>query len=526
MSINATNTANTYFDFINKNPNTQTSYSNRSANNSSSNTLSIFYINDVHAQLSNLSRLKTAGDSFTKVFENNLKNDTFKISAGDVNIGNDSKKNLFMVNFLNLLGIDYSAFGNHEFDNDTSNLSKAIDKANYKYLGTNIEISNKDPLDKNIRNGKIAKSWIEEQNNQKYGFIGLSPLDLKARLHPEVNTDKFNVKNFENTVKDVQNEVNNLKKQGINRIILTSHLGYDTDVKLSQQVSGIDIIIGGHSHHLIKGITPKINYLTSPEGEPVIITQAGRDGEHYGILNTIFDDKGRIIKAQNTVHKTENAEKDNFVEFLKEKLIGKARPIGILTNITYPNNIVKEENPIACFIADSMRYKTGSQIAFINSGGIRGTLKPGIITTRNIQEIIPFYNKLAKVELSEKDIIDTLNHAATSSAKPPFKPGVMQVSGLKYTITPQKTVKNVFIENSDGSLTKLDNISPSTSKKFTVVYDNFLLNAPEGLINLKKKPIEVYDFDKTATAIEYIEKFNNNPFEIRKQNRIIVETEL
>lgn len=522
MSINATNIANTYFEFINKSSNTQT-FINQPANNSPPNALSIFYINDVHAQLSNVSRLKTASDSFTKVFENDLKNDTFKISAGDVNIGNDTKKNQFMINFLNLLGIDYSAFGNHEFDNDTSNLSKAINQANYKYLGTNIEISNKDPLAKNIRDGKIVKSWIEEQNNQKYGFVGLSPIDLKARLHPEVKTDEFKIKDFENTVKEVQNEVNNLRKQGINRIILTSHLGYDTDVKLAKQVSGIDIIIGGHSHNLIQGITPKVNYLTSPEGEPVIITQAGRDGNHYGIINAIFDDKGRIIKAQNTVHKADNVEKDNFVEFLKEKLIGKARPIGVLSNITYPNNIVKEENPIACFIADSMRHKTGAQIAFVNSGGIRGTLKPGIVTTRNLQDIIPFYNKLAKVELSEKDIIDTLNYAAMSSAKPPFKPGVMQVSGLKYTITPQKTVKDVFLENPDGSLTKLDNISPSPSKKFTVVYDNFLLNAPEGLVNLKKKPIEVYDFDKTFTAIEYIEKFNNKPFEIKNQKRIIVE---
>jgi 5'-nucleotidase len=522
LSISATNIANTYFEFINTSPNTHT-IPNQPANNSPSNALSIFYINDIHAQLSNLSRLKTAGDTFTKVFENDLKNDTFKISAGDMNIGNDVKKNQFMVNFLNVLGIDYAAFGNHEFDNDTTNLSKAIDKANYKYIGTNVEISNKDPLAKNIQDGKIAKSWIEEQNNHKYGFIGLSPIDLKARLHPEVNTDEFDIKDYNNTVKEVQNEVNNLKKQGINRIILTSHLGYDTDVKLAQQVSGIDIIIGGHSHHLIQGLTPKINYLTSPEGEPVIITQAGRDGNFYGILNAIFDDKGRITKAQNTVHKTENIKKDNFVEFLKEKLLGKARPIGILSDITYPNNIVKEENPVACFIADSMRYKTGAQIAFVNSGGIRGTLKPGIITTRNIQDIIPFYNKLAKVELSEKDIIDTLNHAAMSSSKPPFKPGVMQVSGLKYIITPQKTVKDVFIENADGSLTKLDNITPSTSKKFTVVYDNFLLNAPEGLVNLKKKPIRIYDFDKTFTAIEYIEKFNNKPVEIKNQKRIIIE---
>jgi len=519
MSINAPDSTNLYFDFISKSakppeitePPVQ---KKRSA-------LAVFYINDIHAQLSKASRLKTASDSFTRVYENNPQTtDTFKLSAGDSNIGNDYKKNKFVVQLLNMIGIRYSAVGNHEFDDDTANLSNCMDDANYKYVCSNIDVSKDNPLTDNIKKQELVKSWVEVQNNNKYGFVGVTPVDLKSRISPENDSNKIDVENLDETVKSVQQEVNNLKKQGVNRIILVSHFGIDNDIKLAERTSGIDIVIGGHSHDVLDGL----NTVKGLDGEPVIITQAGKDGNYFGILNVIYDDKDNIVSADNVVHNTDDFEKDRFVEYLEENLIGAARPIGVLTNITYPKNISREENPMASFMADSMRYKLHTQIAFVNSGNLRGTLEPGTITTRSIQDLIPFNNRLCVVELSEKDIIDTLNYAAQSTEKEPFKPGVMQVSGLKYTITPQKTVKDVFVENSDGSYTQLNDKSPDNSRKFTVAYDSFMQSGAEGLSMLKKTPIKTYDFDKTETTIEYIEeKFKNKPFEIKSRDRIKIE---
>jgi len=523
MSLNAPNIANIYFDFINKGQNIQSISGSTEGQKKPKNEVSIFYFNDVHCQISKLAQLGSAADSFTRVFDNELKTDCFKISAGDSNIGSDIRKNKFIVQFLNLIGLDFSAIGNHELDDKSSNFSKIIKNANYKYVSSNIDISKGSSLLDSVKNEKIVRSWIANKNGHDYGFIGVSPVELKERINPIYSSNDFDIKNPENTLKAVQKEVDELKGKGINRIILVSHLGYHRDVLLAKHVSGIDIIIGGHTHDLIKGITPDINQIKSLSGEPVLITQAGRDGNYFGILNAVFDDKGRITSANNIVRKTSDYKKNDFIEYMKESLLGKPDPIGVLSKIDYPENLLTEENPVANLTADSIRYRANTQIALVNSTSIRNKLEPGIITTRNIQDLTPITNKICKVELSEKDLVDALNAAAKSTATLLCKPGLLQVSGLKYTVTPQKTVKDVFIKNSDGSYTRLDHISPNPNKKFTAAYNDFLINGPEGLVSLKKTPIEIYDQDISAVTIEYIKKFSNKPFELKKEKRITVE---
>ena len=524
MSLNAPNIANMYFDFISRSQGMQNLAVLPESQKIPKNEVSIFYFNDLHAQMPKLSQLKTASDSFTKIYDNQLHTDTFKISGGDANIGSDTRKNKFLVQFLNLIGLDFSAIGNHELDDKSSNFSENIKDANYRYISSNIEIDKNSPLENSVKNKKIVDSWITNKNNHIYGFIGVSPVELKERINPLYGANDVNVKNPVNTLKEVQKEVNEFKSKGINRIILVSHLGYQGDVLLAKNISGIDIIIGGHTHDLINGVIPEINQIESPSGEPVIITQAGKDGNYFGILNAVFDEKDRVISANNIVHKTNNYKKDDFVEFAKESILGKPESIGTLSQIDCPQNVLTEENPLAGFIADSMKNKANTQIALINSTSLRSKLEPGVITTRNIQDLTPITNKICKVELSEKDIIDALNAAAKSTSTPMCKPGLLQVSGLKYTVTSQKNVKDVFIENSDGTYSKLDHISPSPDKKFTAAYNDFLINGPEGLISLKKSPLEIFNWDSSASTIEYIKKFNNSPFEIKNEKRIIVET--
>ena len=69
----------------------------------------------------------------------------------------------------------------------------------------------------------------------------------------------------------MQKEIDSLKEKGVNKIIVLSHAGYNADVELAQSVEGIDVIIGGHTHNLIKGIKEnkvKDNYDGSFEWSP------------------------------------------------------------------------------------------------------------------------------------------------------------------------------------------------------------------------------------------------------------------
>lgn len=511
--------------FLNPAASPQNTYQSKPQNNKNKEVrTSIFYMNDLHGKLTNIRHMKTAADSFTRTHTGRTDVDSFKLGGGDFNIGKPEAKNKFVINFLNSIGLDLTAIGNHEFDIGQQGFAKEIDGAKYKYVSSNINIDPKCDLTQDFKDKKIVKSWVMEKNGNKYGFVGGTPIDLKLRLAKTSDVSGIAVDPTDKTIKDIQTEVNNLKKQGIDKIILLSHLGKDKEQIVAQSVSGIDVIVGGHTHDLIKGITPGDNWFKSPSGEPVLITQAGKDGAHFGVLDLVFDDQGRIKAASNNVFDTADYPKDPFIRVVEDGYLGKTKQIGQLVKDCKPTKTSLTENPLASYMADATKDKAGAQIAFVNSENIRGGLDAGVVTERDVQELEPFKNKVYKLEITEKTVIDTLNDAAKSVLTPECKPGVLQVGGLKYTITPQHTVKDVYMVNSDGTQVKLDDKKPSTSKTFTVVYDEFLLKGDE--FPTLKNPVKIlnkYEWNKADAMSERISKEAGKPLDIKSDGRIKIE---
>jgi 5'-nucleotidase len=86
------------------------------------------------------------------------------------------------------------------------------------------------------------------------------------------------VEEYEKTKEALQAEVKKLQDQNINKIIFLSHTGYANDRKFAKEVSGIDVIIGGHSHDLVLDAKAGKNVLKAPDGNPVVITQSCQNG--------------------------------------------------------------------------------------------------------------------------------------------------------------------------------------------------------------------------------------------------------
>jgi len=93
-----------------------------------------------------------------------------------------------------------------------------------------------------------------------------------------------------NQAREIKKDIARLKAKGIEYIILLSHSGYETDRKLAAGISGIDLIIGGHSQTLLKKPVRV--------GDTVIV-QAGSNGARIGILRAVFN-KGRIVSYRNS----------------------------------------------------------------------------------------------------------------------------------------------------------------------------------------------------------------------------------
>jgi 5'-nucleotidase / UDP-sugar diphosphatase len=484
----------------------------------------IFYFNDLHGHVNGAERIATAADMFTS--STNPQIAQFKLSAGDIFIGHNEKKGDLLVEFLNLINVDAAVFGNHEFDLAGA-LSEHIKKFRAKFVSTNLNVSQSNKLYDNVKSGEIVKSQVIEKNGEKYGILGFLPFDFMKRINAGAQKacEGISIDDFAKIKEDAQKEIEKFQKQGINKIIAISHLGYDNDKNLAQSVSGIDIIIGGHSHNKIDGIASGFNYFNSPSGEPVLITQAEQNGKYYGVADVVFDSLGRIKNASNKLNETSQVPESLMVKYFENVYIGQPQVIG---NVEKGSRQILEseltESPSASLVADAVRKKSGAQIVFTNTGGIKGEIKSGPLIDRDIQESMPYYNSVEMYKFSEKDIIGALNGSIQACINPPHRIGSLQVSGMHYTIGKDKKVKDVFVENPDKTLTQLNSENPADDRYFTVAYNEYFQGGPEGveMLNAPDKVIKKFEWSDTDATIEYIKSLNR-PISLVPEGRIKIE---
>lgn len=489
--------------------------------NSKNSKTSIFYVNDIHGQVPKMERLHSAAQH-SEVLAQQEKADFLKVCSGDTFIGSDEKRNLAAASFLNVMEMDAETLGNHEFDITASICGKLLGHSRTNILGMNLNFPNTtSELAKKVKRSTI----VTGESGEKYGMIGIQPTDIAHRIKKKEALENITIDNDAQTIKELQEEVDKLEKQGINKIFLLSHAGNTLEKQIAKSVSGIDVILGGHSHDLIIGVKEGENLLYDPEGNPVIITQAGRDGSHFGVLNLEFNEKGQIVKVQNNVRDTNVYSPNVIMTKAMNNILGETPVIGKLSYVDpIPKNNLTDENPWADFVCDALINKLDAEISLINAANFRGSVDKGIVTERDITSIFPFNNTLYKVRLNEKDLVDAIKHCAKSMTTKNHKPGLLQVGGLSYTVNKQGKVLEISHKDKLGNINKIDVNNPNPNKFYTTVYDEFLVNGGDDMSMLKKSGTDIiqkYDFDKDIVTIDYI-KTLNQPFEVRSDNRIKV----
>lgn len=480
---------------------------------------SIFYINDLHGQTMKMEKIYNASKDFDR-FTPSQPTDKLKLCSGDTLLGGSKKPNAIAAKFLDIIGITATAVGNHECDMDSDTLNKLTSNRKYKMLGANVTIDKKNPL-----SSRIEKSYIEEKDGTKYGIIGTMPSDLFTRIANTEQYKDFKVDDYDQTIKDVQAEVDKLKEQGVDKIIVISHTGNANEKRLAQETEGIDVILGGHSHELIEGIKEGENLLYGKDGNPVVITQAGKDANNFGVLNLEFDEKGVIKKVQNNVTPIKNYRRNMVMTYFSEMILGKPAVVGtIKSSVPEPENRLGVENPHADFVADAMKDFTGADIAILGSANLRNTFDEGKINTRDISSIVPFKNGMITAPLSEKTLVDALKFGAHSLVSAGTKPGILQVSGLNYTMNKQGELTSAEFVDKEGNKKALDINNPSEDKTFNVAIDTYYANGRDGFDMLKciDNATQTFEEDKDKMVVAYITKLTNagQEIHIKADNRI------
>lgn len=477
--------------------------------------LQIFYFNDLHGNTDKISGVMQAG----RFFNNDTPEyDTFMFSGGDNVSGGDVKKNEVVMDIMqNEMGLDASAVGNHEVDATTDGLSEFAKGKKIHFIATNVKYDDDSPM-KNI----TKKSVIKVENGTKYGIIGAMPLDFASCTKKSAQED-IEVMDFEDTIEALQKEIDNLRSQGINRIILLSHTGYENDKKMAAALDGVDIIIGGHSHSVVENAQFQENVLTSKSNEPVVITQAGENGNYYGILDVDFDINGVITKISNQLTST-SSKKSPTVEYIKEQKLGTSPIVGTIKEVeAMPKNRRIKPHAWANLIVDSMKEELGADCAFLNAANIRKVPTQGKLTQRDISESVPMKNRLVKTKVTQKQVVDAISQAAKESlGGETGEPGLLFASGFTYKVDEKGNLLELNFVDKKGKIKPIDISNPSEKITYSAVYDDFTMQENGEYPSLAPKfPIQYFDYDKDITAINYISKMKNkNNLVINNDNRL------
>mgnify|MGYP003505452052 CR=1 FL=1 len=397
-------------------------------------TLSVMHVNDTHGHVEKGPKRVTAVKEYRT-----LHPDALLVDAGDVLTGTlyfNEFKGQADVEMMNLMNYDVMTFGNHEFDLGSSPeghkaLKEFIEKSNFPFVSSNVDFSQDDlfnglfnvKVSSDPKNGQIYSGIVKEINGQKVGIFGLTTAETEGISSPE------KVK-FTDYIKAAQTMVDEFEKQGINKVMAVTHIGYDdnpavdNDLMLAAAVTGIDVIVGGHSHTQLDKPVIVNKDSKGIEKDPTVIVQAYQYSEFLGTLEVDFDKDGKVIAHEGALIPIKDQKDDEEALKLIEKYSTKvkeveSKEIGVTTDKDLENprlsgddsqsSVRKNETILGNIITDGMlakakKYDAKVIMALQNGGGIRSDIKAGPITVGDVITVLPFGNTLATMEISGADL--------------------------------------------------------------------------------------------------------------------------
>jgi 2',3'-cyclic-nucleotide 2'-phosphodiesterase (5'-nucleotidase family) len=386
----------------------------------------------------------------------------FYIDTGDVMTGTLAAelehKNVIgglMIEFLNELGCDVWCFGNHDFDLGPENALGLARLGNFSTVMSNIVYKKSGEL------FPVDPYYISKAGELNVGFIGM----MSERFTIEVLKERIADLDVLPVASTLQSRIPELDKK-TDLIVVLFHGKYHEALDLAEKVSGIDIILVASEEGQLREVNGTLIQSTLGHqrslGYLKVAVKDDRVVDHEGKQIRLWAE-GRLKPSPEISALVEQV--DNAVGSEYARVIGQAK-----SDYYYEGRSV--ESPLGNWITDAMRWKTGADISFQNSGGIRDNIMAGAITKGDIFEVSPFRNTLVLFELTGKEIKDLLEHDVEKDWDR------LQISGLSYSYYSKSSkpagnrVHRIAV---DGELLVKEGKVLHPDRVFTVVSNNYLV---------------------------------------------------
>ena len=190
---------------------------------------------------------------------------------------------------MSMMRYDASTMGNHDFDNGLEGFAKVLPNAKFPFICSNYDFKN------TILDGKTEPYKIFKKDGIKIGIFGIG-----IELSGLVGKKSYGETVYLHPIEMAQHYADFLKNEKkCDLIICLSHIGFDykdqpekmSDKHLAAKTSGIDLILGGHTHTFLQ----EPLRLQNKDGKNVIVNQVGWAGILLGRLDFYFD-KYKAVK--------------------------------------------------------------------------------------------------------------------------------------------------------------------------------------------------------------------------------------
>ena len=359
------------------------------------------------------------------------------VDAGDYSQGKtyvSVTKGADAVTMMNAAGYDVVTLGNHEFDYGYAQLKENMSKAKFKVVCADVFNEDGTPI-------FDANYTYTTKSGVKVGFFGMETPETQTKANPAL-IKGLTFATGDAFTKAAADQVAALKDADV--VICLAHLGIDAEsapyrsTDLYAAVKGIDFIIDGHSHTVMtKG----------EKGEPIQST--GTAFANIGVI--VIDNATKKIESNSLFEIKEDTAKDATVAAAAKTIVDRvdaeygvvfAKSEVTLNGAKAPNGNRDSETNNGDLITDAMIWKVMQNkegltvdadhvVAITNGGGIRAAIKPGDVTKKDINTVLPFGNTVAVIYVTGAELLEALE-ASTYSLP---VGGFPQVAGINFTLS-------------------------------------------------------------------------------------------
>lgn len=408
----------------------------------------IISTNDVHAYIDNMPKMMTLVNQLKAENDNVLILDAGDRWTGNPYVDRAEPAGRPVVELMNMIGYDFFAIGNHEFDYQQSGLKTNIEASDGQMLCANADFSATELA------GYIKPYEIVEVDGLEVAIVSFVQLNSNG-MPSAMPAYMENVK-FENGVEKSQEY--RFLRDSADLVIALTHLGFSDDSLMVVQNDMFDLVVGGHTHTYI------------PNGMVIngtMVTQTGEHLNNIGVTRIVVDMGGKVSSVVNEVVSLEDIEPDPaivaYLEALKES--------SPLNEVIGQMDITIDETGLINMTSDILRSASGADLTLQNSGSIRlDSLSAGGVTALDVYKLEPFNNTIVTQDMNLDQIKDLLmrnfNTAGDDGKRIDLYP-----SGMSYEI--------IIDEDYNATDIKFYDLSgrPLANKTYKMVTSNYVSSA-------------------------------------------------